>query len=176
MRNRVRLALFDILAPVLPGAEFLDLFAGTGAVGLEALSRGAARATFVDESPQAVSLVRENAGRLGYGDRVEILQDDAVAAVRDLASRGRRFDLAFVGAPYGTGLAQRATEALGRFAPLRPEAIVVVESFRKDKVAPAYGALSLERERLYGETRLSLFRFAPEGEPGYTAAQQGDRP
>ena len=171
LRNRVRLALFDILAPVLPGAEFLDLFAGTGAVGLEALSRGAKRATFVDSSPRAVRLIRANAERLGCQQRVEILHMDTLKALQQLAQRGRRFDLVFVGAPYGTGLGQKATHALAQFEPLQPGALVVLESFHKERLDPQYGHLTLEQNRVYGETRLSFFRFAPGPHGGYTAPQ-----
>ncbi len=166
LRDRVRLALFDTLRDLVPGARFLDLFAGTGAVGLEALSRGAAHAVFVEKSPEAVRLVRENIRRLGCESQAEVVEGDALAAVRALARRGRRFDLVFVGAPYGSGLAHRTAELLGEVAPLVPGAVVVVESFHKEPVADRYGPLVLEWRRAYGETVLSLYRFVPEGGKG----------
>ncbi|MCR4391640.1 MAG: 16S rRNA (guanine(966)-N(2))-methyltransferase RsmD [Candidatus Acetothermia bacterium] len=173
LRDRVRTALFDTLGGLVAGAEFLDLFAGTGAVGLEALSRGARRAVFVDSSPHAVRLIQENIRRLGYRDRTEVLRLDALAGIRVLAEQGRAFELAFVGAPYESGLAQRAVAALGEFVPLAPGALVVVETFHKEGVAARYGALRLELQRAYGETRLSFYRFVPDEMTGYTAPQQG---
>ena len=162
LRDRVRTALFDILAERVVGAEFLDLFAGTGAVGLEALSRGARRATFVDSSARAIRIIRENARRLGYEDRTEVMQGDALKAVRTLARRGRKFDLVFVGAPYSGDLALRSASALGNSGPLSPGATVVVEVFRKTEPALRYGGLKLDSVRQYGETRLLFYRFVKD--------------
>ena len=155
LRDRVRLALFDTVRELVPGAQFLDLFAGTGAVGLEALSRGAARAVFVDGSDQAVRLIRENIRRLGCATRAEVVEADVFTALRSLARKGKAFDLVFVGAPYGSGLAE--------LRPLLPGAVVVAESFHKEPLADRYGPLVLEIRRAYGETVLSLYRFVPEG-------------
>ena len=161
LRDRVRTSLFDILGGRVAGAEFLDLFAGTGAVGLEALSRGAEAATFVDSSGRAIRIIRENVRRLGYQDRAKVVKADALEAIRTLARRGERFDLVFVGAPYQSGLALQAAAALGMFRPLAPEATVVVEVFHKTEPAGRYGDLRLESVRDYGETRLAFYRFSP---------------
>lgn len=149
---------------LVPGAQFLDLFAGTGAVGLEALSRGAAYAVFVDSSAQAIRLVRENIRRLGCASRAEVVEGDIFTALRSLVRRKKAFDLVFVGAPYGSGLASRTTEGLGELCPLSPGAVVVTESFHKEPIADRYGPLVLETRRTYGETVLSLFRFVPQDE------------
>lgn len=164
LRDRVRLALFDTLRELVPGARFLDLFAGTGAVGLEALSRGAAHAVLVDASTPAVRLIQENIRRLGCADRSEVIGGDVFATVRSLTRKGSAFDLVFIGAPYGSGLAARTTEVLGELCPLAPGAMVVAESFHKELIADRYGSLQLELRRDYGETRLSFYRFVPDGE------------
>ncbi len=161
LRDRVRLALFDLVRDLVPGARFLDLFAGTGAVGLEALSRGAASAVLVDASREAARVIRENVHRLGCADRAEVVEGDVFSTLRALARAGRQFDLVFVGAPYGSGLASQAADALGELQPLAPGAVVVVESFHKEPVADRYGPLVLELRRRYGETVLSLYRFVP---------------
>lgn len=161
LRDRVRTSLFDILGQRVVGAGFLDLFAGTGAVGLEALSRGAKAATFVDSSGKAIRIIRENLRRLGYQDRARVIKMDALEAIRSLARRGRKFDIAFVGAPYGGDLALRATAALGTFCPLAPEAMVVVEVFHKTEPAQRYGELELQSVRDYGDTRLVFYRRLP---------------
>lgn len=159
LRDRVRTSLFDILGEDVTGAEFLDLFAGTGAVGLEALSRGAKAATFVDFSAKAIRIIRENLRRLGYQGRATVIKADALEAIRHLARRGKKFDIAFVGAPYATDLALRAARALGAFSPLSPGALVVVECFHKTEPGEAYGRLALESVRDYGETRLAFYRL-----------------
>ncbi len=161
LRDRVRTALFDTLGEAVVGAEVLDLFAGTGAVGLEALSRGAKWATFVDSSAEAIRIIRENAARLGYSERVDIIHGDAIKAVRGLARRGRRFDLVFIGAPYDTGLAKEALQALAEALPLRPGAFVVAETFHKEAFGEEFRPLRLWHSRSYGETRLTYFRFGP---------------
>jgi 16S rRNA (guanine966-N2)-methyltransferase len=166
LRDRVRTALFDTLGEAVVGAEVLDLFAGTGAVGLEALSRGASRATFVDSSPRAVRIIRENAEKLGYSQRVEILRSDVAEAVQRLARLGRKYDLVFIGAPYETGVAAGALKVLSEALPLRPGAIVVAETFHKDELFDAYPPLLLFDSRTYGETRLTYFRFGTGKEEG----------
>ncbi len=166
LRDRVRLALFDTVRELVPGAQFLDLFAGTGAVGLEALSRGAAHAVFVDGSAQAVRLIRENIDRLGCASRAAVVEGDIFTSLRSLVRRGKAFDLVFIGAPYGSGLAARTTEALAELRPLLPGEVVVAETFHKEPIADRYGPLVLEMRRAYGETVLSLFRFVPDGAAG----------
>lgn len=166
LRDRVRLALFDTVRELVPGAQFLDLFAGTGAVGLEALSRGAARAVFVDGSARAARLIRDNIHRLGCASRSEVVEGDIFTALRSLVRRGQMFDLVFIGAPYGSGLAPRTVEALAELHPLTPGSVVVAETFHKEPIADRYGPLVLELRRTYGETVLSLYRFVPDDAAG----------
>jgi len=166
LREQVRLALFDTVRELVPEAQFLDLFAGTGAVGLEALSRGAAHAVFVDGSVQAVRLIRENIRRLGCAHRAEVVEGDVFTVLRSLVRQGRTFDLAFIGAPYGSGLAPRTVQALAELRPLTPGSVVVAETFHKERIADLYGPLVLELRRTYGETVLSLYRFVPDGAAG----------
>ncbi len=162
LRDRVRTALFDVLREVVAEADVLDLFAGTGAVGLEALSRGANRATLVEVSQRVTRLIQENVRRLGYQDKAHILHGDALERVRELARQGEMFDLVFVGAPYNTSLGRIALQTLSEYPPLRPQALVVVEVHEKEPLFEGYGPLQLERHRTYGETRLDFFRFVPE--------------
>ncbi len=161
LRDRVRTALFDVLQELVPGAEVLDLFAGTGAVGLEALSRGAHRATLVELSLRVTHLIRENVQLLDYQDKARILPGDALELVRTLARQGEQFDLVFVGAPYNTPLGGEALHTLSEHLPLHPQAVVVVESHKKEPLSETSGPLQLELRRTYGETRLDFFRFVP---------------
>ena len=160
LRDRVRASLFDTLGELVVGADFLDLFAGTGAVGLEALSRGARRATFVDSSGKAVRIIHANLKKLRYEDRAEVMRADALEAIAGLWRRGRRFDLVFIGAPYSRGLTQRALEQLAMYPLLREGGLVIVEVHRSEDLRSRYGPLRLVRDRDYGDSRLAFFEFA----------------
>jgi 16S rRNA (guanine966-N2)-methyltransferase len=150
--DRVREALFSILGDVT-GARVLDLFAGSGALGVEALSRGATRATFVDSEPGAVGTVRRNLVALELEDATELHRLDARAFLRNASAAGRDYDLVFVDPPYRRAAA--LAEALSQALPpvLAPGARVVVESDRRD---PLELALPLLDERRYGDTLIRI--------------------
>jgi 16S rRNA (guanine966-N2)-methyltransferase len=154
--DRVREALFSILGP-LEGLRVLDLYAGSGALGIEALSRGAEDATFVDSHPAAVRAVRENLERIG-SERGRVFRADVSSFLRGAARHGDRWDLVLLDPPYR--LAPRLGPALGPLlAPvLATEARIVCESSSKHPLRldlPATG------ERRYGDTLLAFYR-APE--------------
>ena len=105
--DRVREAIFNIIAAEVAGAKVLDLFAGTGAMGLEALSRGAQFCCFVDQGEEAVRLIRENVQLCGVQDRSRIIQGPAASAIRRLGSENELFDLIFMDPPYGKGYIEK---------------------------------------------------------------------
>ena len=150
--ERVREAAFNRLVhaglgPPVAGAAFLDVFAGTGAVGLEALSRGAARAGFIERDPAVLTLLRGNVGGEG------------TVHARDAASPGpapAAFDIAWLDPPWGSGLAAPALAALGREGWLRPGALVVVETGREEPL-DLPGVID---RRQYGRTTLAFLRFS----------------
>lgn len=158
MRDQVRAALFNILDDLVSGSRFLDLFAGTGSVGLEALSRGASCAVFVDSAREAVQIIARNLQELGLQDRAEVLQEDVFRALERLHGRGERFDLAFVGPPYGRNLAHPTLERLGALDVLNDDAVVVTEIFKKERVEDRYPSLELSDERAYGDNLLRFYR------------------
>jgi 16S rRNA (guanine966-N2)-methyltransferase len=149
--DRVREALFSILGPRVRDAAVLDLFAGSGALGLEALSRGAAGVTFVDSAPAALRALRGNLDALGA--EAEVVRADAVKWLRTASGSGRQYSLVFLDPPY------RRAEALGAAlsdalpAVLAPDAVVVSES---DRRAPLELTIPTTDERRYGDT---LIRF-----------------
>lgn len=148
--DRVREALFSILASV-EDALVLDLFAGSGALGIEALSRGAAKATFVDSAAAAVAAVRENLDHLGL--EAEVLRMPALRALSCTPVAGREYDLVFLDPPYrlASSLATELSTALPPI--LAPDARIAVES---DRRAPLILDLPLLRERRYGDTLIRV--------------------
>jgi 16S rRNA (guanine(966)-N(2))-methyltransferase RsmD len=165
---RVRQTLFDILAPEVAGSRFLDAFAGSGAVGLEALSRGAARVVLVDVSAPAVAAVRANAAKLAAaGGDVQVFRQDARVAVPALAEAGSRFDLVYLDPPYASGLYEPLLAALP--PALAEEACVVAEHFHKTELPERIGPLARVRVVRVGDHRLSFYRLR-----GPDAPERGD--
>ncbi len=148
--DRVREALFSMLGP-LEGSSVLDLFAGSGALGIEALSRGAARVTFVDSAARAVKAIRANLELCGIEG--EVRRQDARAFLRAARADARQYDLVFLDPPYrlATALARQLSEALP--AALAPGARVVCES---DRRSPLEFELPLRDERRYGDTLIRI--------------------
>lgn len=161
--DRVRESLFNLLAhgdygdpPPPEGRRVLDLFAGTGALGLEALSRGAAKAVFVDDLAAARALIRENAEALGLTGQVKIWRRDAT---RLGPCRGEPFDLIFADPPYGAGLGARALDSARAGGWIAPGAIVVLEEAAGAEL-PARDWLAPADRRSYGDTCVAVFRVA----------------
>jgi 16S rRNA (guanine966-N2)-methyltransferase len=150
--DRVREALFSLLGP-LDGLAVLDLFAGSGALGIEALSRGAARATFVDSAPAAVAAVRANLEAIGAGEDADVRRQDARAYLRAARGGGQQYDLVFLDPPYrhAAALGPELTPLLT--AVLAAQARVVSES---DRRAPLALDLPLTDERRYGDTLIRI--------------------
>jgi len=166
MRDFVRSALFNILADLVPQARFLDLFCGTGSVGLEALSRGAREAVFVDRSEAACAIVGRNLAELGLTEQAKVVTADFAEAIDGLARRGRRFDLAFVGPPYDRGLEASALDRLGDGRILAPDAVVVSEVRKGTAIHDRHDRLARIDTRTYGDNVLAFFRL--QTAPGCT--------
>jgi 16S rRNA (guanine966-N2)-methyltransferase len=158
--DRAREALFDILAhgrfaerPVFEGAPVLDAFAGTGAFGLEALSRGARHASFIDKDRAALAVLRANIAALGEAERATVLAGDALHPPRAAMPA----TLAFLDPPYGEDLAAPALAALAGAGWFAPEALVIVEMAARRLLGPRPGFTLIE-ERRYGAARLVFLR------------------
>ncbi len=148
----------------LSGSCVLDLFAGTGALGIESLSRAAGSAVFVESNAKARSVLERNVNGLGLDGVSEVVARDFRAALADLEGAGRVFDGVFVDAPYGLGLDEEALLALGSGALLRPAAWVSVETARASSLPPCFEVLTLVREDSYGDTKLLLYEAGEQGE------------
>jgi 16S rRNA (guanine(966)-N(2))-methyltransferase RsmD len=159
--DQVRIALMDTLTPRLPGARVLDLFAGAGGVGLEALSRGAAEATFVERDPRAIASLRDNVAALGVAEAARVRRGDVVRELQALYRAGERFDIVFLDPPYDAGLVETTLESLGGGGLLLAEGWVIAQHFTKRAPAERIGALFAFRTRRFGETTLTFYRAAP---------------
>jgi 16S rRNA (guanine966-N2)-methyltransferase len=159
--DRAREALFNILshgrlaADGIPfaGVAVLDAFAGTGALGLEALSRGAAEAVFFERDPEALAVLRKNVATLGESARAQIMPYDATRPPR----AGSRCALAFLDPPYRSGFAAAALEAIEAAGWLMPDALAVIETGAREELVPPAGFTLLD-ERVYGAARLVFLR------------------
>ena len=156
--DRVRESLFNLLqggrfGEPVAGARVLDLFAGTGALGLEALSRGAERAVFVENGRVALGLLGRNIEKAGVREATRLLRQDAT---RLAPCQGQPADLVFLDPPYGQGLGEKALERAGREGWLAPAALVVWEEAEEQAAPPGFRKLEARR---YGDTWLTLLRF-----------------
>ncbi|MBY0510450.1 MAG: 16S rRNA (guanine(966)-N(2))-methyltransferase RsmD [Rhodospirillaceae bacterium] len=159
--DRVREALFNRLAHAftdsgfqLTGARIVDVFAGTGALGLEALSRGAAHCTFIDRNPDAVALLKRNVAKLGAEDRAVVMNADGA----HLPRAATVCDLALLDPPYGEGLVTPALQGLGRQGWLKPGALVAAETDAGDP-EPAAENFTLVDRRAYGRVAVSFLSY-----------------
>ena len=171
--DRVKTALFDILSARVEDARFLDLFAGTGSVGIEALSRGAASATFIEMSYSALKLVRENLKITGLDDRAEVLHTDAfkflqtyTAEKQSLAgSKKREYDIIYVAPPQYQGMAARTLQLLDNSRLVPDTGLVIIQIHPKERsvvAAVPLTRLALTDERRYGSTLLMFYEVNRE--------------
>ncbi|MGQ0550967.1 MAG: RsmD family RNA methyltransferase [Armatimonadota bacterium] len=157
---RVRDGLFNSLGAATAGASVLDLFAGTGALGIEALHRGAERAVFVEQDPRHARAIEDRLRQEGVRGRAEVRCEDALVAVGRLGGRGASFDLILVDPPYGAGWLARSIAAVAGAGLLAPSGVIVGEGHWRDRPALPEG-YAVAREARYGETVLWFIRAGP---------------
>jgi len=156
--SRIRQALFNILAPRVAGARFLDLYAGTGSIGLEALSRGSREVTLVETDRAAVRVLRENLERLDpEGGRGRLLVLSVHEALGRLHSAGQVFDLIFLDPPYARERESPGREDSRLADLLAPGGLVIWQHGKREQPPDAWSGLEKKRSRTYGETTLSFY-------------------
>jgi 16S rRNA (guanine(966)-N(2))-methyltransferase RsmD len=166
---RVKESLFNILPRDFSGMRVLDLFAGSGNVSIEALSRGAAKAVLIDESPRSAAAIRDNLIRLEFRERAQVWIAPVFRSLRRLAQSGERFDLIFLDPPYDKGLVDKSLKAIAQAELLDAAGRVVVEHSAREGVKTIYNNLVLHDQRRYGDTLLSFFKnevFSPSAARG----------
>lgn len=166
--DHVRQALFNLLGTHVQGARVLDLFSGSGALGIEALSRGAAEVTFVDRSFFCIQAIEANLQTLSVApSRFNLIRAQALTAIRRLAREEATFDLALLDPPYGHGLVRKSLNALLQYAILSAAGLVVAEHDKRDSLPPQLegknGRLILKRRQRYGDTVLTFYGVRPPG-------------
>jgi 16S rRNA (guanine966-N2)-methyltransferase len=154
--DRVREAIFDILGPTWTFRRVLDLFAGTGSLGIEALSRGAEEAVFVEQSKGALTVLKENVKALGLQSRSWALSLPAKKGIAVLGERGELFDLILMDPPYGKEVVGKTIEEIIRRGILAATGIIVAEHASRDLILSPLG-LELVQQRRYGDTTVSFF-------------------
>jgi 16S rRNA (guanine(966)-N(2))-methyltransferase RsmD len=152
--DKVKQALFNILGEEVDGAEFLDLFAGAGGIGIEALSRGARRVVFVDASRESLKVIAHNIAQAGFGAQAEII---AAKAETFLKRPSGPYDIIFLDPPYADDL-QPLLESISGAGIVKPRGIVIAEHFKKQSSPENAGSLRLVREARYGDTVLAFYK------------------
>lgn len=151
--GKVKESLFSIIQFDIEGRRVLDLFAGTGQLGIEALSRGAREAVFIDRRADAVKLIRENLAVCDLADRAYVKNGDSMAYLKS----GEKFDLIFLDPPYASGLLEQALEQITMFDICREHGIIVAESAADKELPPLAPPYKLYREYKYGKIKLTVY-------------------
>ena len=154
-QGMVKQAIFNMVGPSIEGAEVLDLFAGSGALGIEALSRGAARVTFVDQQPRGLAILRQNLDALGFKERANIVRGDVVRWLEASPEAVRAARFVFLDPPYDDVVLDRALKVLDREV---ADATVLAEHSRR-QLPPTLSRLRVDRERRYGDTMVTVYRL-----------------
>lgn len=154
--DRVKEALFNILADRTPGSLFLDLFAGSGGIGIEALSRGALQVVFVEKDFHHICVIKKNLKLIGLEEKARLINRDVFKALPLL--QGGCFDLIFVDPPYHKGFEIDTLAAVDRYGLLKLEGMLIVESSKRTTLPSAIGRLRLSRQERYGDTLLSFYQ------------------
>lgn len=156
--------LFNVISKHLSESVFLDLFAGTGQVGIEALSRGAKIAFFVDNDKNAVSTIWENLNLTGFSDKAEVFSTDVFKAIKIFDKKNAKFDIIFIGAPYTVPIIEKVMEKLSKSDILNKEGVIIAEHNKTIKLKESYNYLEKYREITYGDTILTFYKGSIENE------------
>ncbi|MDR1834878.1 MAG: 16S rRNA (guanine(966)-N(2))-methyltransferase RsmD [Fusobacteriaceae bacterium] len=169
----LREALFSILNGAVAGSRFLDLFSGSGAIALEALSRGAERAVMIESDPEALAILIGNINALGYAERCRAYKNDVFRAVAILGRKGEQFDLIFMDPPYNQEVCGKVVEAVDRNGISAAGGLVVCEHHKGEKLANKIGNFRKSDERIYRNKVFTFYR--QEKENGQSEAYKGEK-
>jgi 16S rRNA (guanine966-N2)-methyltransferase len=157
--GKVKEALFNILQTEIPGSFFLDLYAGTGGIGIEALSRGASHVALVESNRAIVSVLRHNIKRSGLETKAKIFGMTALRFLRSKAHGNLRFDILFLDPPYHGSELKKILPLLTRSDIIEPNGMMIIEHFHKTEMESSIGAMQKRRTYLYGDTCLTVYQM-----------------
>ncbi|MBU3758993.1 MAG: 16S rRNA (guanine(966)-N(2))-methyltransferase RsmD [Candidatus Omnitrophica bacterium] len=167
MTDKTKETVFNIIGSLVTGKHVLDLYAGSGSLGLESLSRGALDVTFVDRGSWAVKVIQKNLATLGLSSKAQILEGDVLRAIKTLEKKKKIFSLVFVDPPFNEGLVKKTLNRLDQSAILAPFAQVVVGHFKDEPLPESLQSLRLARTKKIGQACLSFY-FRLESQDGET--------
>ena len=157
-QDRVREAIFNVIKEAVPYADVLDLFAGSGAFGIEALSRGAHSSVFVDNNIKCILIIRDNLAFIENAhSRTQVLKLEAVKSIERISKQGKAFDLIFLDPPYHKDLAKNSLIKIGACDILKTSGFVIAEHSKRDELPPETGTLRLIKAKNYGDTQVSFY-------------------
>lgn len=172
--DKVKEAIFSMIGPYFDGGTALDLFAGTGGLGLEAWSRGAEKVIFVDKEGISVDIIRQNVKTAGADRDVEIYRNDAERALKALAKRGIAFSLVFLDPPYRMTAMPEVMEELAEKGMLEPEASVVIEHDAAVQYPEELKGFRLKRSAKYGDTAVTIYDYIGDNTGDMDGSEQDD--
>ena len=155
--DKVKEALFSILGDTIIDSVFLDLFGGTGGIGIEALSRGAKHVVFIDANIKSIKVLKGNLDNLNIKDNAEVFHTDYTTAIGKLYKFKKQFDIIFIDPPYRAGMAQNALEAIDKNPILTQTGLIVVEHDSGEDMPQSIGRLNKYRIKKYGNTTLAFY-------------------
>lgn len=157
--DRVKESLFNIIAPYIPEANVLDAYAGTGSLGIEALSRGANSVVFTDRSQECFSIIKENLKHTKLEERAEVYSGEVLYLLESFGNAHRKFDLIFLDPPYHKNLIEVTLNCIIKNDIISKDGIIVAERDAKDSVPEEIGNIGLFRNQKYGDTVLSFYKY-----------------
>ncbi|MBF0484441.1 MAG: 16S rRNA (guanine(966)-N(2))-methyltransferase RsmD [Candidatus Omnitrophica bacterium] len=166
-QNVTRKAIFDLLGHDLTGLTFLELFAGSGAIGIEALSRGAEKVTFVEKDEKCLDVIRQNLGLLNLefnsknGWSYEIVEGDALFTSKEFSRKNCKFDIVFIDPPYGMDLGKKSLKTLNAYDILHPTSTLVIQHEVDEILPEKLGRFCIFKHKIYGKTAVDIFNVGP---------------
>jgi 16S rRNA (guanine966-N2)-methyltransferase len=156
--DKVKGAVYNIIAPYIEGSTVLDMFAGTGSLGIEALSRGAASAVFFDKSPQCCRIIRENLEHTRLAEKASVFNMDYAAGINKMYLEGRKFDIIIMDPPYNKNFIQEALKLITKNDIIVDDGIVIAEHSVMDRLPENCGKLNAIDTRKYGDTMITIYK------------------